>query len=78
MLSLVLSTPPCPVTPPLPRSYQGFTCLLQLSTRDADWVVDTLALRGQLGPALAPLMTNPDVEKVLHGSDNDIQWLQVG
>jgi ribonuclease D len=52
--------------------------LLQLSTRDSDWVVDTLALRGQLGPALAPLFADPSVEKVLHGSDNDILWLQVG
>lgn len=60
-----------------PRSYQGFTCLLQLSTRTHDWVVDTLALRGQLGPALGPLLADPAVEKVLHGADNDVLWLQV-
>jgi hypothetical protein len=35
---------------PLP---QGFTCLMQVSTRSADYVVDTLALRSALGPALA-------------------------
>lgn len=40
-------------------------------------MVDTLALRGQLGPALAPLLADPGVEKVLHGADNDILWLQV-
>lgn len=51
--------------------------MLQLSTREADWVVDTLALRDQLGPALAPLLADPGVEKVLHGADNDILWLQV-
>jgi hypothetical protein len=28
------------------RSFQGFTCLMQLSTRRADYLVDTLALRG--------------------------------
>jgi hypothetical protein len=68
---------PLPPSPPPHRSYQGFTCLLQLSTRDADWVVDTLALRAQLGPALAPLLAHPGVEKVLHGADNDVLWLQV-
>lgn len=46
------------------RSFQGFTCLLQLSSRAADYVVDTLALRGALGPALAPLLADPNVVKV--------------
>ena len=35
------------------RSFQGLTCLMQLSTRRRDWVVDTLALRREVGPALA-------------------------
>ena len=33
----------CPPRPP--RSFQGFTCLMQLSSRSADYVVDCLALR---------------------------------
>jgi hypothetical protein len=40
-------------------------------------VVDCLALRGQLGPALGPLLADPAVEKVLHGADSDVLWLQV-
>jgi ribonuclease D len=39
--------------------------------------VDCLALRGQLGPALGPLLADPAVEKVLHGADSDVLWLQV-
>ncbi|KAF6250785.1 hypothetical protein COO60DRAFT_1705427 [Scenedesmus sp. NREL 46B-D3] len=58
------------------RSFQGFACLLQVSSRAADWVVDCLALRSQLGPALAPLLADPAVEKVLHGADSDVLWLQ--
>lgn len=63
---------------PASRSFQGFTCLLQLSTRRADWLVDALALRRLIGPALAPVFTDPGVVKVLHGADKDILWLQVG
>jgi hypothetical protein len=47
-----------------PRSFQGFTCLMQLSSRTKDWVVDCLALRNQLGPALAPIFADPSVVKV--------------
>jgi exosome complex exonuclease RRP6 len=50
---------------------------MQLSTRSADWLVDTLALRDDLGPCLAPLLADPGVVKVLHGADHDILWLQV-
>ncbi len=31
------------------RSYQGFVCLLQMSTRDKDYVIDAVALRNQIG-----------------------------
>jgi hypothetical protein len=47
-----------------PRSFQGFTCLMQLSSRTKDWVVDCLALRNHLGPALAPIFADPSVVKV--------------
>ena len=30
------------------HSYQGFTCLMQLSTRTKDYIIDTLALRDNL------------------------------
>lgn len=40
------------------RTFQGFTCLMQLSTREEDFVVDTLALRAHLGAALSPVFSN--------------------
>ena len=57
------------------RSYLGLTCLMQISTRRADWLVDTLALRTQLH-RLNSSFTDPAVVKVLHGSDSDVIWLQ--
>eukprot|EP00347_Sterkiella_histriomuscorum_P018705 403344491 len=58
------------------RSYQGFTCLMQISNRTHDYVVDTLKLRQSLGPKLLPLFTDPQITKVLHGADYDVEWLQ--
>ncbi|CAH1240111.1 EXOSC10 [Branchiostoma lanceolatum] len=57
------------------RSFQGFTCLMQVSTRDHDYIVDTLALRADLH-ILNDTFTDPKVTKVFHGADMDIQWLQ--
>jgi exosome complex exonuclease RRP6 len=58
------------------RSYQGLTCLLQISTRFKDFIVDTLKLRSQIGDSLREIFDNPAKTKVLHGADMDIQWLQ--
>ena len=58
------------------RSFQGFCCLMQLSTREEDLVVDVLALRPHIGRIFAPIFANPSIVKVLHGSDGDIAWLQ--
>uniref|UniRef100_M4BE86 HRDC domain-containing protein n=1 Tax=Hyaloperonospora arabidopsidis (strain Emoy2) TaxID=559515 RepID=M4BE86_HYAAE len=57
------------------RSYMGLTCLMQISTMDADFLVDTLALRGKL-QTLNQVFCDPEKVKVLHGSDMDILWLQ--
>lgn len=47
------------------RSYYGFTCLMQISTRERDWVVDTLKLRGELREGkLGGVMVDPDIVKV--------------
>ncbi len=45
------------------RSFQGFTCLMQLSTRQEDFIVDTLALRADLGAALTPIFADPKVSE---------------
>ncbi|ESO01119.1 hypothetical protein HELRODRAFT_112893 [Helobdella robusta] len=57
------------------RSFQGFTCLMQLSTRDEDIIVDTLALRHCIHK-INCVFTNPNIIKVLHGADMDVVWLQ--
>ncbi|KAJ7929003.1 hypothetical protein B0H13DRAFT_2652544 [Mycena leptocephala] len=59
------------------RSYAGIVCLMQISTRTQDWIIDTLALRAELATgALNEVFTNPKVVKVLHGAESDIIWLQ--
>ncbi|XP_030517572.1 protein RRP6-like 2 [Rhodamnia argentea] len=58
------------------RSFQGLTCLMQISTRTEDFVVDTLKLRVQIGPYLRAVFKDPTKRKVLHGADRDITWLQ--
>ncbi|RYR53851.1 hypothetical protein Ahy_A06g029095 isoform A [Arachis hypogaea] len=58
------------------RSFQGLTCLMQISTRTEDFIVDTLKLRVHVGPYLREVFKDPTKKKVLHGADRDIVWLQ--
>ncbi|WVZ15230.1 hypothetical protein V8G54_012796 [Vigna mungo] len=58
------------------RSFQGLTCLMQISTRAEDFVVDTLKLRIHIGPYLRDVFKDPSKKKVMHGADRDILWLQ--
>ncbi|KAG9452076.1 hypothetical protein H6P81_004980 [Aristolochia fimbriata] len=58
------------------RSFQGLTCLMQISTRTEDFVVDTLKLRVHVGPYLREVFKDPRKRKVMHGADKDILWLQ--
>ncbi len=52
-------------------------CLLQLADPDGSaWLVDPLAAR-DLSP-LAPVTADPAVEKVIHGSENDVALLRRG
>ncbi|OBZ71400.1 Exosome complex exonuclease rrp6 [Grifola frondosa] len=57
------------------RTFGGFVCLMQISTRKEDWVVDTLALREEM-EELNEVFTNPQIVKVLHGAESDVVWLQ--
>ena len=57
------------------HSFQGFTCLMQISTRTDDFIIDTLALRAAL-PRLAVVFHDPATVKVLHGAQEDVRWLQ--
>lgn len=57
------------------RSFLGITCLMQISTIDTDYLIDTLTLRSELH-VLNEIFTKPTILKVFHGADSDIQWLQ--
>lgn len=57
------------------RTYQGLTCLMQISTRDEDYLLDTIFLKDDLY-VLNTSFTNPKIVKVMHGADCDILWLQ--
>lgn len=54
---------------------QGVTCILQISTRAEDFIVDTLELRDDL-QTLNEVFTDPKIVKVLHGGIADICALQ--
>ncbi|XP_039017651.1 protein RRP6-like 2 isoform X2 [Hibiscus syriacus] len=58
------------------RSFQGLTCLIQISTRTEDFIVDTLKLRIHVGPYLREVFKDHTKKKVMHGADRDIVWLQ--
>ncbi|BFZ56421.1 exosome nuclease subunit [Savitreella phatthalungensis] len=57
------------------HSYRGFVCLMQVSDRHQDWIVDTLALRDEL-IVLNEVFADPTIVKVLHGATSDVVWLQ--
>lgn len=57
------------------RSYYGIVCLMQISTRTTDYLIDTLSLRDEL-QVLNEVFANPKILKVFHGAFMDIIWLQ--
>ncbi|GAX75756.1 hypothetical protein CEUSTIGMA_g3199.t1 [Chlamydomonas eustigma] len=57
------------------RSYLGMTCLIQISTGHVDWIIDTIKLHDHMH-LLRDVFSNSSIVKVLHGSANDILWLQ--
>ncbi|RZC34489.1 exosome component 10, partial [Asbolus verrucosus] len=57
------------------RSFMGITCLLQISTQDKDYLIDTLALRDKLY-ILNEVFTKNNIVKIFHGADKDVEWLQ--
>lgn len=49
--------------------------MLQISTREKDYIIDTLILRDELH-LLNEVFTNPKIVKIFHGADSDVEWLQ--
>lgn len=58
------------------RSYVGIVSLMQLSTREKDWIVDTLKPWREDLQVLNEVFADPNIVKVLHGAFMDIVWLQ--
>ncbi|KKZ65401.1 hypothetical protein EMCG_08781 [[Emmonsia] crescens] len=58
------------------HSYHGLVCLMQISTRDKDWIVDTLKPWREELQVLNEVFADPKILKVLHGSTMDVIWLQ--
>ncbi len=54
--------------------YYEKVCLIQISTDDATWVVDPLAVENIRD--MAPLIGNPSVEKVFHAAGYDVHCLR--
>ena len=54
-------------------AYHEQVCLIQISTRQDDYLVDPLSLRDLSG--LGPLLAIPSVLKVLHGAEYDLSVL---
>lgn len=57
-------------------SYRGFTCLIQISTRDKDYLLDPFPIFEHLH-LLNEVTANPGILKIFHGAESDIIWLQV-
>ena len=55
-------------------AYRERVCLIQLSTRQADFIIDPLAVE-DLGP-LGDLLADPRIEKVFHAAEYDVMCLK--
>ncbi|KAJ4025424.1 exosome nuclease subunit [Fusarium irregulare] len=58
------------------RTYVGLVSLMQVSTRDKDWIVDTLQPWRHKLEVLNEVFTDPKIVKVFHGAYMDMVWLQ--
>ena len=58
------------------RTFQGITCLMQVSTATEDFLIDTLALRNDLSP-LNEIFTNPAIVKVKTYRDQNMYCTEI-
>jgi ribonuclease D len=50
--------------------YEGRVCLIQLSTRKADYIIDPLAIKDM--KPLGDILFNPKIEKIFHAAEYDL------
>jgi len=58
------------------RSYQGYICLIQISTEKGNFIIDALKLRSEIKANLGQIFHNPTICKIFHGGHSDVVWLQ--
>lgn len=58
------------------HSYIGIVCLMQISTREQDWIIDTLVPWREDLQILNEVFADPKILKVFQGSTMDMIWLQ--
>jgi exosome complex exonuclease RRP6 len=58
------------------HSYVGIVCLMQISTRQKDWIIDTLVPWREDLQMLNEVFADPKILKVFQGSTMDMIWLQ--
>lgn len=63
------------------RTFAGILCLMQISFRNEkkemdNYLIDVFPFWKHINPLLAWMFANPDIVKVMHGADSDVQWLQ--
>jgi exosome complex exonuclease RRP6 len=57
------------------KSYEGLTCLIQISSRKKDYIIDVFPIWRDM-PLLKQIMENESIIKVMHGAEMDTKWLQ--
>lgn len=55
-------------------AYRERVCLIQLSTRSTDYIIDPLKIQSM--QPLAPLFANPKIEKVFHAAEYDLMCMK--
>ncbi|UZJ52111.1 hypothetical protein CBS101457_001431 [Exobasidium rhododendri] len=59
------------------RSFQGLVCLVQISTRWQDFIIDALSpVIRNISQRLNRVFADQNKVKILHGAEHDILWLQ--
>ena len=57
------------------QTYTGSICLIQISTNQKTFIIDTLANPKEI-LKLTDIFMDPNITKIFHGCFNDTQWLQ--
>lgn len=53
--------------------HASILCLLQLSTNDKDYIIDSLLLREKIAASpLKQIFEDPAIVKIFHGSETDL------